>query len=143
MKFSLNKHLMALSILLAVVISLSHAGRIYSEDKIVKQKLVGIWWTFDSDGWPQTIQFNENGTFRTANTLLRLEKMPKDEGRFQLEGTSLTLISNKKCASSCRGLKGHYKVEYTTYGKLQLNVQEDQCMERKDLFCRDWEMVVQ
>jgi hypothetical protein len=62
----------------------------YADDTIMMQKLLGIWWTHDSNQIPWAIHFKEDGTFRSAHTYLRLEKLPVDEGQFQLKGTSLT-----------------------------------------------------
>jgi hypothetical protein len=110
----------------------------YADDNITMQKLIGIWWTHDADQVPWAIQFNEDGTFRSAHTYLRLETVPKDEGQFQLKGTSLTLISNSDCEGSCKGLEGRYEVEFTEYGQLVLKEQQDQCSKRKEVCRAPW-----
>jgi hypothetical protein len=120
----------------------SASTEICGEDNITMQKLSGIWWTYDTNDIPWAIQFNEDGTFRTALSWLRLERSPIDEGRFRLEGTSLTLISNKDCQGSCKGLEGQYKVEFTKYDKLLLKEQEDPCLERKGVCSSPWFRVV-
>jgi hypothetical protein len=111
---------------------------IYADDDITMQKLIGIWWTYDADQIPWAIQFNEDGTFRSAHTYMRLEKLPKDEGHFKLQGTSLILISNSDCAGSCKGLKGSYEVEFTKYGKLKLRALQEQCSERQEICLGSW-----
>jgi hypothetical protein len=107
------------------------------EDKTL-QWLLGTWWTHDADEIPWAMQFRDDGTFRSAHTYLRLEERAIDEGRYQLEGTSLTLISDKNCQGSCKGLKGHYKVEFKNYDQLWLNAQADQCPKRKEICNRPW-----
>ena len=142
MRFFINKIIIMSSISLVVMIGVFIAAETYGEDNITMQRLSGIWWTYDANDIPWAIQFNENGTFRIAHTVLRLDKLPKDEGKFQLEGTSLILISNKDCEGSCKGLKGNYKVEFTKYDKLRLKEQDDQCLERKEVCRADWDKVL-
>ena len=71
-------------------------------------------------------QFNEGGTYRTANTLAFLEEAPFDVGQFRLEGTSFTFISSDE-SWACPGLTGSYEVELTEQGQLQFVLQEDAC----------------
>lgn len=138
MRFLVNKIIITSSIALVVIVGTFNVSDIYAEDNTLKQRLLGIWWTNDVNEVPWAIQFKEDGTFRSAHTYLRLEERPIDEGRFQLRGTSLTLISNKDCEGSCKGLKGSYEVEFTKYDQLQLNAQKDQCLERKEVCDRPW-----
>ena len=143
MRSSINKIIIISSMALIVMSGVFITAEIDAEDKITLKRLSGIWWTYDANDVPWAIQFNEDGTFRVAHTVLRLEKLPKDEGKFQLEGNSLTLISNKDCAGSCKGLKGSYEVEFTKYNKLLLKEQNDQCMERKDVCRAPWDRVLE
>jgi len=138
MRYFVNKIIIASSITLIFMVGVINVSYTFAEDKITMQKLLGIWWTHDADQVPWAIQFYEDGTFRSAHTYLRLETRPIDEGRFQLKGTSLMLISNKDCEGSCKGLKGSYKVEFTKFDQLQLNEQKDQCLERKEVCDRPW-----
>ena len=135
MKFCMNRIFIISSIALIVMMG-ALSSETYGENNITMLDLLGIWQQHSDIPW--AIQFNENGTFRTAYTVLRLEKIPKDEGRFQLEGTSLTLISNDDCEGSCKGLEGRYKVEFTEYGRLLLKEQEDPCLERKEVCSSPW-----
>jgi len=130
------------SITLIVMFGVFIAAETYGEDNITMQRLSGIWWTYDANDTPWAIQFNGDGTFRIAHTVLRLDKAPRDEGKFQVEGTSLILISNKDCEGSCKGLKGNYKVEFTKYDKLLLKEQDDQCLERKEVFSAAWDRII-
>ena len=138
MRYFLNKIIITSSITLIFMIGVFNVSYTFAEDKITMQKLLGIWWTHDANEVPWAIQFKEDGTFRSAHTYLRLDTIPKDEGRFQLKGTSLTLISNKDCAGSCKGLKGTYEVGFSEYGKLKLKEQKDRCLERKEVCDRPW-----
>ena len=138
MRFFMNKIFIICSIALILMIGAFNASDAYADNNITMQKLIGIWWTHDADQVPWAIQFNEDGTFRSAHTYIRLEKFPKDEGHFQIKGTSLTLISNTDCEGSCKGLKGRYEVEFTKYGQLKLKEQQDQCLERKEVCRAPW-----
>jgi len=142
MRFYMNKIITVSSITLIVMMGVFIVAETYGEDKISMQRLSGIWWTYDANDIPWSIQFNEDGTFRIAHTILRLDKLPRDEGKFQLEGTSLILISNKDCEGSCKGLKGNYKVEFTKYDKLLLKEQGDQCLERKEVCRAAWDRII-
>ena len=138
MRFLAHKIIIISCITLVFMIGALSVSDTYADDNVTIQKLLGIWWTHDANEIPWAIQFNEDGTFSSAHTYLRLEKRPLDEGRFQLKGKSLTLISNKDCEGSCKGLKGHYEVEFTKYDQLQLNEQKDQCLVRKEVCDRPW-----
>ena len=139
MRFCMNRIFIISSIALIVMMG-ALSSETYGENNITMMDLLGIWQQHSDIPW--AIQFNEDGTFRTAHTHLRLQSLPKDEGRFQLEGTSLTLISNKDCEGSCKGLKGQYKVEFTKHAKLLLKAKEDQCSERKGVCSSPWFRVV-
>ena len=141
MRFFINKIIIMSSISLVVMMGVFIAAETYGEDNITMKRLFGSWCKYDLDDIPWAIQFNKDGTFRMAHTYLRLDKLHRDEGKFQLEETSLILISNKDCEGSCKGLKGNYKVEFTKYDKLMLKVQDDQCLKRKELCSTPWDRV--
>ncbi len=136
MRFCMNRIFIISSIALIVMMGALNSSETYGENNITMTDLLGIWHQYSDIPW--AIQFNEDGTFRSAHTVLRLEKVSKDEGRFQLEGTSLTLISNDDFEGSCKGLEGRYKVEIIEYGRLLLKEQEDQCLERKEVCSSPW-----
>ena len=138
MRFLINRIILLSSIPLVFLIAVFNVSDTCAEDNLTMQKLLGIWWTHDSEQVPWAIQFKDDGTFRSAHTYLRLEKFPIDEGHFQLKGTSLTLISNSDCEGSCKGLKGRYEVRFTEYGQLILNEQKDQCSVRKEVCRAPW-----
>ena len=138
MTFSINKIIIVMGITLVMLLGVLNGIETYGEDNITIQRVSGAWWTYDADDIPWAIQFNEDGTFSTAHSWIRLMRVPLDEGRFQLEGTSLTLISNKDCEGPCKGLKGHYKVEFNQYDNLLSKVQQDPCSQRKAYCDRPW-----
>ena len=142
MRFCINRTFIMSSIALIVMIGAFNISGTYADDNLTMQKLIGTWWTHDANQVPWAIKFNEDGTFRSAHTSLRLEKFPVDEGRFQLKGTSLTLISNSDCEGSCKGSQGHYEVNFTEYGQLLLKAQQDQCSVRKDVCRAPWTKVL-
>jgi hypothetical protein len=142
MRLYMNRTIFVMVITLVVMVGVLNSPEIYGQEDITLQKISGIWWTYDVDNIPWAIQFNEDGTFRTALTWLRLERSPTDVGRFRLEGTSLTLISNKDCEGPCKGLKGKYKVKFTENNKLLLKEQEDPCSKRKGACSSPWFKVV-
>ena len=142
MTFRMNRIIIVLGITLVVMMGAISGTETYGEDNITIQRLSGIWSAYDANYIPWAIQFNEDGTYCTARTWLRLGSSPIDEGCFQLEGTSLTLISNKDCQSSCKGLEGRYEVEFTKDDKLLLKEQEDPCSERKAVCSSPWVRVV-
>ena len=138
MRLFFNKIILISSIIVIVMAGAFNVSDTHADDTIIMQKLLGTWWTHDANEVPWALQFKEDGTFRSAHTYLRLDTMPKDEGRFQLNGTSLTLISNKDCEGSCKGLKGIYEVGFSDYGQLKLKEQKDQCLERKEVCDGPW-----
>jgi len=142
MRFYMNRIVFVMVITLVVMLGALNVTETYGEYDITLEKISGIWWTYDANDIPWAIQFNEDGTFRTALTWLRLERSPTDVGRFRLEGTSLTLISNKDCKGSCKGLKGRYKVVFTKFNKLLLKEQEDPCVQRREICCLPWVKVL-
>ena len=142
MRFSCNKIIVLFSVTLIFMGSVLYEAETYGEDKDIMRRLIGIWWTPDATDTPWAIQFSEDGTFRTATTQLRLKKSPTDEGRFKLDGTSLTLISDRDCKGPCKGLSGHYKVVFTKFNRLQLEEQKDPCEKRREVCCLPWVKVL-
>ena len=136
MKISMNRLLFILSITLMVVTGALIRTQTYGDDNITVKDLLGIWQQYSEVPW--AIQFNKNGTFRAAHTVLRLEKAPMDEGRFQIEGTTLSFTSNDHCKGSCRGLSGSYNVALSKEGRLELIEQKDQCKERASYCDQYW-----
>lgn len=76
-------------------------------------------------------RFDEDGTFRVANSVAKLDENPDiDLGQFLLEGTLITLMSSDE-SPTCPGLSGSYQVELTEEGRLQFVLEEDPCGIRK------------
>jgi hypothetical protein len=72
------------SIALIVMVGAFNISGTYADDNLTMQKLIGTWWTHDANQVPWAIKFNEDGTFRSAHTYLRLDKLPVDG--FNLKG---------------------------------------------------------
>lgn len=142
MKSCTNRILIIISITLIVMVGTFSMLDTFADDNTTMSRLLGIWWTHDSQEVPWAIQFKDDGTFRSAHSYLRLEKMPVDTGHFQVKGTLLKLISDNDCKGPCKGLKGHYKVKFTKYGELKLIEQKDQCFKRKEVCGRPWVKVL-
>ena len=92
MKIFMGKAIIILSIILIVMMGALIATKTYGENDVTMKSLLGVWQQYSEVPW--AIQFNKDGTFRTAHTVLRLEKIPIDEGRFKLKGATLSFISN-------------------------------------------------
>ena len=125
--------------MLITILGVLYGTKLYAAENVIKKSdLVGTW--HQSTEIPWAIQFNEDGTYTTAHTILRLKKIHKDVGRFELKGKSLTVISNDDCDSPCKGLSGRYEVKLI--GKrLELIEQEEKCMERSDIYYQIWKKV--
>ena len=117
-----------------------HGNEAQAESDIKSSDLVGTWQQQYSET-PWAVQFNEDGTYRTADTVLRLKNVPQDVGRFKLEGTTLTIISNDDSETPCKGLIGRYKIEMTEGRKLELIKQMEQCEERTSIYDQYWNKV--
>ena len=136
MKIIMNQKNIKSALILMVILCALLCVETFGQDNIAKTDLLGVWQQYADIPW--AIQFNEDGTFRAAYTVARLEQVPEDEGRFLLRGTSLSLVSDKDCKGSCKGLKGIYKVEFTAYGWLLLKEQKEACEVRSIACTQPW-----
>ena len=141
MNLSTTKTLLICTGAIFLVIGTFNAHELHCQEDIAMQDVLRVWSAADEWGTPWAIQFNEDGTFRLAHTHLRLEKSPRDEGRFKLEGTSLTLISNKDCVGSCKGSQGIYILEISEDDTLILKEEKDNCIERKEVCVNNWSKI--
>jgi hypothetical protein len=122
--------------LVVVVVSLglvACAGS-QSASSITVEDLTGLW---HEDG---ALQFNEDGTYRSAYAVPWLETTPMEVGQFRLEGTTLTFISSND-SQDCRGQSGSYQVELTEQGQLQLVLQDDPCQVRGNYRPGSWDRI--
>jgi len=91
---------------------------------ITVEDLIGVW-----NRACMYLQFREDGTFRQGGSPDRLEEYPSEVGTFQLDGTSLTLITSED-SFLCSGQTGSFEVELTQQGQLKLMLREDECRAR-------------
>jgi hypothetical protein len=139
MKTSVNKKIILWMIPFFGLIVLLNSAGTCAENHITSKDLIGVW--FLNAEIPWALQLSEDGTFRAAHTVLRLEKVPKDAGRFVLDGNLLTFISNEYFDGYCKGLSGSYWVELVEEGKLIFMKQKDQCADRAGFWSQPWQLV--
>ena len=89
------------------------------------EDLIGIWKT----GYGKYVQFNVDGTFSVARNIDGLTSAPVEYGEYRLEGTELMFIANKE-SRNCPGQTGHYRVEISEEGKIEIALVEDPCSPR-------------
>jgi len=101
------------------------------------EDLIGIW--RHPEG--MVLKLNEDGTYRLAEIVARLETLPSELGRFELEGRTFTFITSNE-SPACTGQTGSYQVELTEQGKLRfVSLQDDPCQWRADGAPVAWEQV--
>jgi hypothetical protein len=101
------------------------------------EDLIGIW----RHPGGIYLKLNEDGTYRLAEIVARLETLPNEFGRFELEGTTFTFITSNE-SPGCTGQTGSYQVELTEQGKLRyVSLQEDPCQWRANNAPIAWERV--
>jgi len=111
--------------------------RVETTPGIRVEDLTGIW----RHPWGMHLKLNEDGTYRLAEIVARLETLPSEFGRFELEGTTFTFITSNE-SPGCTGQTGSYQVELTEQGKLRfVPLQEDPCQWRADNAPVAWEQV--
>ena len=92
---------------------------------ISTEDLIGIWKT----GYGKYVQFKADGTFSVAGNIDGLTSAPVEYGEYHLEGTELIFIPNKE-SRNCPGQTGHYQVEISEEGKIEMALIEDYCSRR-------------
>jgi hypothetical protein len=111
--------------------------RVETTPGITVEDLIGIW----RHPWGMYLKLNEDGTYRLAEIVARLETLPSELGRFELEGRTFTFITSNE-SPGCTGQTGSYQVELTEQGKLRyVSLQEDPCQWRADNAPVAWERV--
>ena len=73
MKIFISKAIIILSIILIVMIGVLIGTKAHGENNFTMKNLLDIWQQYSEIPW--AIQFNKDGSFRTAHTVLRLEKI--------------------------------------------------------------------
>lgn len=88
---------------------------------IMVEDLIGVW----KPSSTEYLQFNEDGTYRVANSSYFGEDDIAEEGRLELEGTVLTLTYADDALSPWAGESDTYEAELTAQGELQFVFHED------------------
>jgi hypothetical protein len=107
---------------------------------ISQEDLIGIWTgslTVGTERITYVFQFNEDGTWRAAQTADLLDCCPAEWGEFQLEGTSLTFITSDESAF-CKGQTGTYELKLAEEDQLQFVLFEDACSPRTSIVIEPW-----
>lgn len=104
---------------------------------ITVEDLTGVWYDVDRHEY---LQLNEDGAYRVALTVPRLEATPYEVGQYRLEGTLFTFITSDE-SPDCQGQTGRYQVELTEQGQLQFELQQDPCQARADGQPGSWDRV--
>ena len=88
--------------------------------------IIGIW-QLGSGDLAVFFQFNEDGTYRTAQRVVtNLRDSPQQLGQFTLEGGLLTLATSDE-SPLCAGQTGTYEVRLLEQGRISFFLREDQC----------------
>ncbi len=104
-----------------------------TETDIQLQDLIGIWKPdTDNDMYIRFIKFYNDGTYRIAYSVEKIETRPIDKGRIRLEGEDITFIPLESPA--CKTNTGKYTIKKIEKSKFEFTVQEDLCDRRRCLF---------
>jgi hypothetical protein len=91
--------------------------------------IIGMW-QFGSGDNAIFHQFDEDGTYRTAQRVLtNLQGSPQQLGEFTLEAGLLTLVTSDE-SPACAGQSGTYEVQLLEGGRISFILLEDQCTTR-------------
>ena len=103
--------------------------------------IIGVW-QFGSGDTAIFHQFDEDGTYRTAQRVVtNLQDSPQQLGEFTLEGGSLILVASDD-SPACAGQSGTYEVHLLEQDQISFLLQEDPCTMRTDYWMRGgWEPV--
>ena len=105
-------------------------------DSCVQLKdLIGIWKPdTTNDMFISFIKFYDDGTYRIAYDVEKIETRPTDKGQIKLEGKDITFIPSE--SPMCKTTPGKYTIKKIENGKLEFTVQEDPCDRSRCLFGR-------
>jgi hypothetical protein len=103
-------------------------------DSCVQLKdLIGIWKPdTTNDMFISFIKFYDDGTYRIAYDVEKIETRPTDKGQIKLEGKDITFIPSE--SPMCKTNPGKYTIKKISNGKFEFTVQEDPCDRRRCLF---------
>ena len=119
-----------------LVIGNSQSG----ETSVTLKDLIGIWKP-DVSGGDHTliIKFNDDGSFRMAWKVDRLDTRPIDKGQVRLEGKQVTFFSSESL--TCKNEIGKYTIGMIEKGTFRLTMQEDPCVSRSSVFVSEWDLI--
>lgn len=105
------------------------------DDNIQLNDLIGIW-TQDMTGdyLRSVVKFSKDGTYIIAYDVEKIETRPTEKGQIEIEEMNITLIPLE--SHMCETTHGRYAINIVEKSKLEFNVQEDQCIPRRDTFGR-------
>ena len=103
-------------------------------DSCVQLKdLIGVWKPdTTNDMFISFIKFYDDGTYRIAYDVEKIETRPTDKGQIKLEGKDITFIPSE--SPMCKTNPGKYTIKKIANGKFEFTVQEDPCDRRRCLF---------
>ena len=103
------------------------------ETGVQLKDLIGIWKPdTTNDMLISFIKFYDDGTYRIAYDVEKIETRPTDKGQIKLEGKDITFIPSE--SPMCKTNPGKYTIKKIEKGKFEFTVQEDPCDRRRCLF---------
>jgi hypothetical protein len=97
--------------------------------------LIGIWKPDTSnDMLISYIRFYNDGNYRIAYDVEKIETRPTDKGKIKLKGEDITFIPSE--SPMCKTTQGNYMIKKIGKDKFEFTVQEDLCDRRRCLFGR-------
>ena len=104
-----------------------------TEPVIQLQDLIGIWKPdTTNDMFISFIKFYDDGTYRIAYDVEKIETIPTDKGKIKLEEKDITFIPSE--SPMCKTNKGKYTINKIEKNKFEFTVKEDLCDRRRCLF---------
>ena len=105
------------------------------ETGVQLKDLIGIWKPdTTNDMLISFIKFYDDGTYRIAYDVEKIETRPTDKGQIKLEGKDITFIPSE--SPMCKTNQGKYTIKKIEKGKFEFTVQKDQSERRRCLFGR-------
>ena len=103
------------------------------ETGVQLKDLIGIWKPdTTNDMLISFIKFYDDGTYRIAYDVEKIETRPTDKGQIKLEGKDITFIPSE--SPMCKTYPGKYTIKKIEKSKFEFTVQEDPCDRRRCLF---------
>ena len=84
----------------------------------------GLWYSVETESY---VRNNSDGTYEVAEDRLGLDSNAFLQGRFELDGDTLTLISSAASQVCNEGDIGHYRIEILDAGHNRTSLIDDEC----------------